>query len=534
VLEKNAQGAANWQFKENEEPGKQTAMPVVEALNIDKAHVTYRDPTTKTRVGIDVSTVDAGKPNAGMLSVKGRGQYKAMTATVDGLIGSVLALAGGGDKYPVKVHVVSGTTHARLDGNLIDPLHFKGEDLNFVLEGSDMAQLFTLVGVPLPPTPPYKLSGHLNHTGDLWTFRKFSGTVGRSDLGGDFAVDRAQNPQLITANLVSKNLDMKDLGGFVGAKPGEHPTAEAKAKPQAADKVLPQEPFDLSKLRSANADVKFRGEHILTEKLPLEKMTANLKLKDGVLTFEPLSFGVAGGSLVSTISMDARKAVIATRADVAVKQIHLEQLFPGVKMNKANVGVIGGRANVRGTGTSMAAILGTADGDAALIMEGGSVSELLVRLSNLDIANTLPVLLTGDKQVPVRCLVTQLKGTNGNFKMDPFVLDSDKAVVTGTGDISFLNETLDLHLISKPKGFSLASLRGPINVSGTFKHPVVRPAVGRIVARAGAAVALGIATGGLGTLIPLIDIGGAKDSNCAALVAEASKRPEPQQRSVQR
>src|SRR5690349_20133531 len=111
-------------------------MPVIQALNISNAKLAYRDPTTATNVGLTVSTVPAGKPNAGMLAIKGKGQYKAMGASVDGLIGSVLALADGEERYPVNLRAVSGNTTARVNGNLIDPLHFKGEDLNFVLEGS--------------------------------------------------------------------------------------------------------------------------------------------------------------------------------------------------------------------------------------------------------------------------------------------------------------------------------------------------------------------------------------------------------------
>ena len=519
LLEKNREGAANWKFKDDTDESR--PLPVVKALTIDRGKLAFRDPTIKTDVAVDVSSVAPDQPNAGMLSVKGRGQYKGMGATLEGFIGSVLALSSAENPYPIKLRAVSGSTKARVDGTLIDPLHLKGEEVSFVLEGNDMAQMFAIVGVPLPPTPPYKLAGHLTHSGDVWTFRKFSGTVGRSDLAGDFSVDRGQKPQMITADLVSRNLDMKDLGGIVGADRGEKPSP----KPPPGDRVLPQEPFSLEKLRVANANVKFRGDNILTEKLPLDKMTTTLKLKDGVLMLDPLNFGVASGNVVSRITMDARQAVIKTHADVAVKQLHLDKLFPNLKLAKANAGLIGGRAKLDTTGNSMAKMLGSANGDMALIMEGGSVSELLVRLSNLDVAHTLAVLLTGDKQMPVRCLVTQLKGTNGVFLADPFVLDTGKAVVTGTGDVNFAEETLNLRLVSKPKDFSFASLRGPINVTGTFKNPNVRPSLTSAATRGAAAVALGFVTGGLGTLIPLLEFGGAKDSDCAALIAAAGGPP---------
>jgi uncharacterized protein involved in outer membrane biogenesis len=352
----------------------------------------------------------------------------------------------------------------------------------------------------------------------MWTFRKFAGRVGNSDLAGDFAVDRGQKPQLITADLVSRNLDLKDLGGFVGADRG---TAKASPKPPPADRVLPQEPFSLEKLRVANANVKFRGDRVVTEKLPLEKMTATLKLNDGVLTLEPLNFGIAGGNLVSQIRMDARQPVIKTRADIAVKQLRLEKLFPEFKLAQANAGVITGRVRLDTGGNSVAKMLAEADGDAAVMMQGGSVSELLVRLINLDVANAIPVLLTGDRQLPVRCMVTHLKGVDGDFKVQTLVLDTGKAVVTGTGGVNFVDEALDLKLVSKSKGFSLVALRGPINVKGTFKNPKVGPDLQRAAVRGVAAVALGWATGGLGALIPLIDLGGAKDSDCAALIQEA-------------
>ena len=522
VLEKNKDGAANWVFDTDK---KETEPPVIHALTIDRGHIAFRDPAIKTDFAADVSTVAADQPSGGMLKVAGRGRVKGLAGTIDGVIGSVLALSSVDKPYPIKLSAVVGSTKARVDGTLLDPLHLRGENVSFVLEGSDLAQLFPIVGVPLPPTPPYKLSGHLNHAGQAWSFRKFAGRVGQSDLSGDFSVDLAQKPQYIKADLVSRNLDLKDLGGFVGADRG---AAKASPKPPPPDRVLPQEPFSLEKLRVANADVKFRGERVLTEKLPLDKITASLKLRDGVLSLEPLNFGVAGGNVVSQIRMDARQPVIKTKADVAVKQLHLDKLFPGFKLSQANAGILTGRAKLDTSGNSVAKMMGEADGDMALMMEGGSVSELLVRLLNLDVANAIPVLLTGDRQLPVRCMVTHLKGVDGNFKVETLVLDTGKAVVTGSGGVNFAEESLDLKLVSKSKGFSLAALRGPINVGGTFKNPKVGPDIPRAVARGVAAVALGVATGGLGAIIPLIDLGGAKDSDCAEMIKEAS--PQPQQR----
>jgi uncharacterized protein involved in outer membrane biogenesis len=241
----------------------------------------------------------------------------------------------------------------------------------------------------------------------------------------------------------------------------------------------------------------------------------------GVVKLDPLDFGVAGGSLVSVIEMDARQPRMATHARITAKGLHLARMFPNSKLGANDTGTIGGRAQLRGHGNSIAQMLGSANGEAALVMEGGSVGELSLRLSNLDIANSLLVMLGGDKQVQVRCMVGIFNASDGIFNAKALVLDTAKVNMTGTGHVDFTDESLHLRLVSQSKGFSLASLRGPIAVSGSFMNPVLKPEMGAAAVRGGLAVALGVATAGVGALIPLVDFGKRGDSDCPALMGQA-------------
>lgn len=517
ALEVSKDGVPNWVFDEKNKD-QEFEFPAIGALAIDQGNATYRDPRINTDLAFDVKTVAGGKemPEAG-LEVNGKGRFKGMAATFHARGGALLSLRDAAHPYPLKASGVLGDTKASIDGMLLDPLHLKGEQLNFKLEGSDLAQLYPIIGVPIPPTPAYKLAGFLEHAGDEWTFRRFTGKVGQSDLAGDFTVDRGRQPQLITASLVSKKLLMKDLGGFIGADRG----TRASGIPPPGDRMLPAEPFSLEKLQAADADVKFRGEQILTEKMPLEKMNAHLIVKNGMLSLAPLDFAFAGGNLVSRIEMDGRKPRIIIRADITAKGLHLDQMFPNSKLAAADTGTMGGHARLDGNGNSIAQMLGSANGEAALIMDGGSVSELMLRLSNLDIANSLIVLLGGDKQVPLNCMVANFKAVDGDFKVEALVVDTPKVNITGSGDANFADESLHLRLVSQSKGFSLASLRGPMVVTGSFKTPVVRPEMGRALVRGGLALALGAVTAGIGALIPLLDFGKKKESNCTALMNQA-------------
>ncbi len=510
ILEVSQSGEANWLFGPPEK-NKTIELPSIDQLSIDHGSARYLDPRIKTDLAFELKTEEAG------IAFKGKGHFKGLPTSFQAHGEGLLSLRRVDDPYLIKASGVLGNTKVSIDGSMLDPLHFKAEQLNFTVAGNDLAALYPIIGVPFPPTPAYKLAGFIDHVGQVWTFRRFKGTIGQSDISGNFAVDRSKQPQMITADLVSRQLVMNDLGGFIGADRGTQPSKE----PPASDKVLPAEPFNLEKLQAANADVHFRGESILSERLPLKKMKAHLIVTDGVLKLAPIDFDVAGGNLIATIEMDGRQSRIATRADITAKGLHLGQLFPDSQLAGADTGIMGGRAQLVGSGNSIAQMLASANGETALIMDGGSVGELMLRLSNLDMANAFLALLSGDKQVPMRCLVGNFKAVDGDFKVKELLLDTAKVNITGSGSVNFTDESLKLRLVPQSKGFSLASLRGPILISGTFKNPVLRPELGGVIVRGGLAVALGAATSGIGLLIPLLDFGTDQDSNCRALLSEA-------------
>ncbi len=124
-------------------------------------------------------------------------------------------------------------------------------------------------------------------------------------------------------------------------------------------------------------------------------------------------------------------------------------------------------------------MLALTNGEAALITDGRSVGELMLRLSNRDIANSLVAILGGDRQIPVRCMAGNFKAVDGDFMVETRVLDTSRVGIHGSGYVDFADESLHLRLVSQSKGFSLASLRGPIAVTGSFKNP----AMGGVIAR---------------------------------------------------
>ena len=104
-----------------------------------------------------------------------------------------------------------------------------------------------------------------------------------------------------------------------------------------------------------------------------------------------------------------------------------------------------------------------------------------------------------------------------------FVVDTTDTVVKVEGTVNFDEERLELVTYPEPKDMSLFSLRSPVQIKGAFKDPQVRPKAGPIVARGAAAAALAVANPLL-ALLPFIETGPGKDSDCAALVAQVNQK----------
>jgi hypothetical protein len=324
------------------------------------------------------------------------------------------------------------------------------------------------------------------------------------------------------ADLKSNRLALADLSGFIGAEK----TPGGKVTTPNPNRVLPDSPYSLEKLKAADADIRFEGKQILTERLPVRNMSTHMVVKGGVVTLSPLNFGAAGGNLFSDITLDGRGSVIATRADIRVQSLQLEQLLPQLKIAKASVGEIDGRVKLVGRGNSVAAMLGTATGDTTLAIGEGEVSDLMLRLSNLDVANSLLVLMRGDRSIPIRCVVADLAFESGVARPRQFVFDTAHTTLIGEGKANFADETLDLRLVAKPKSPSLLALGGPINVTGTFAQPSVMPDLGRLAARAGGAVALAAVAAPLAALVPFLQTGGRQDVQCGPLMQAAKQSIE--------
>ncbi|NWA00519.1 AsmA family protein [Pseudomonas gingeri] len=555
-LERLADGRANWTFQfDPKDPNEQPSDWVVDigAIGFDKGHVTLDDQSLKTRLDLlidplgkpvpfsDIVGDSAAKkalekgaaPQDYAFALKVKGQYHGQNLAGTGKVGGLLALQDAAKPFPVQADVKIADTRIAVAGTLTDPRNLGALDLRLTLAGSSLGNLYPLTGVTLPDSPAYETDGHLiarlhEPNGATFTYEKFNGKIGTSDIHGDLAYVASQPRPKLSGVLVSNQLLMTDLAPLIGADSNAKQKARGGESKQPADKVLPVEEFRTERWRDMDADVEFTGKRIVhSAELPFTDLYTHLVLTDGELSLEPLRFGVAGGKLDAQIRLNGRTTPMQGRARLTARNFKLKQLFPTFEPMKTSFGELNGDADISGTGNSVARLLGTSNGDLKMLVNDGAISRGLMEIAGLNVGNYVVGKIFGDKEVKINCAAADLGIKSGLATTRLFVFDTENAIIYIDGTANFANEQLDLKISPESKGFRLLSLRSPLYVRGKFIKPDAGVQAVPLLLRGAGMVALGVIAGPAAGLLALVAPSGDVPNQCAPLLEQMKSGKAP-------
>jgi uncharacterized protein involved in outer membrane biogenesis len=269
--------------------------------------------------------------------------------------------------------------------------------------------------------------------------------------------------------------------------------------------VLPTQAFRTDRWKAMDADVQFaagRIEH--GPSLPIQSLSTHLVMDDGALALDPLRFGIAGGRVEGALRLDGSVAPMRGALKLRARHLKLKQLFPNFEPMHTSLGEINGSAALDARGNAVAALLGSASGELKLLMNDGAISRNLLETAGLNVGNIVLGKLFGDRTVKINCAATDLAAQDGLFRTRLFVFDTQDAVIDVKGTVDFADEKLDLDVVPHTKGLRVLSLRSPLYVKGTLKHPDVGVHAGPLLARGAGAVALGVVAAPAAALLALV------------------------------
>lgn len=527
---------------------KERNIPDIGAFVVDQGTLHYvargQGADVRARYAIDGTQKAAGGEAALPLKFQAEGKWQGQAFTAQGRTGDVLYLSAPlQHPFPAEVTLKSGTTSLQARGAIASLATLDGANADFKLQGANLAQLYKLVGVVLPDTKPYSVAGHVAKSGDSWSVRNLQGKLGRSDIAGELAFRKTNDKPFLSGNVRSKMLDFEDLAPVIGldkpdprrvakAQPERVQTAAAepnnatppgagrKAKP-AKDpnrKVLPDARLDVSRLDTMNADVQVDAARVVNAKgLPLDSMKSHVVLRDGQLVLDPLAMGVAGGRVAGMLRIDANAKPARAQARLDGTALALNKLVPTSKTLKNAFGALQAQVDLTARGNSVAQMLGTANGNLALLMGRGEISNLALEIAGLDGGEIIKFFTEGDRRVKVRCGVAAFDVVNGLMTSRAVVFDTNDTVFFGRTKVNFANEALDIYVKPQPKDHSILSLRSPLTIAGTMGAPHVGLDKGALAGRAAAAVALG-AINPLLALAATVETGPGHDIDCKGIL----------------
>jgi uncharacterized protein involved in outer membrane biogenesis len=492
-------------------PGSREA---AESHDAAESHVSAETPAVAEPHGA-AATKDAVKApgaaavadTASPLRISGKGRLNGHEVTLT-LDGDPLATTSRDKPYHFALDERSSGSHLTGHVSLARPFDFRFLDGTLEANGEDLKDLYFLVGVRLPDSGAFHVSGKIARRNTVTELTDLVTTTGESDMHVSLKskLDDSGRSHIDLA-LNSQRLRLADLGARAAGRAPETPPDEKTA-------LLPDTPLKLEGVRKSDYAVSFHAQHLDTGKLSFHTVVGKMTIDHGVVTVPRLAgmliplTAASGpedqpeGKITARIKFDAKSAIPTASLDLRVANIGLGQFSRKDPSQPPLDGLIQGRLDLTGRGRSLHDIASKADGTVTVLLPQGAIRASLAELTGLDFRG-LGLMLTKNKEdTPIRCGVATFKAHDGTLTAQTLLIDTDPVLITGGGTIQLDSETLDLELQGHPKELRVLRLSAPFSVQGTLTHPSISIEKGH-------------------RKLKLIDPGHAKDADCGTLLAQA-------------
>lgn len=511
-LVRDATSATNWQ---GSAPGTPRGKPghLIRSLVMPNAHVEIDDARRHIQFVGSISAQDAtGTSGQALLRIEGRGQLNGRPATF-AINGDPLATVTR--ERPYRFTFAERSTGVQLAGRASIPRPFdvSALDVAFQAGGASMNDMYYLIGLHMPNTAPFTLSGQLARRGPRSTFSKLQARFGASDLGGTIVTEGGSGRPMLTADVHASVLRLADLGRHAANQTPQ------RAQPGKAF-LLPDVHLPLNVLARRDAAIRFTADSLVMRAMSFSAFEATATLERGVLTIPSFSTAVRDALLTGNVKIDASSDTPTTDADLKLAGLQLGQFFRKGTRKAPFEGSLRARLKITGRGNSVHQVASSANGSLTAVVPRGSMRASLSELTGLNLRGLGLMFSRQDEETPLRCGVVSFQAHEGVLHADHLIVDTESMLLLGSGGLDLKSETLDLTLRGHPKKLRLVRMRAPVYVTGPIAHPSFSVNSRQLATQVGGAAVLGIALSPVAAVLAFVDPGLAKDADCSALREE--------------
>jgi uncharacterized protein involved in outer membrane biogenesis len=379
------------------------------------------------------------------------------------------------------------------DGTLnFEPLA-NDSDLVFTVSGPQLKKIGEAFGSDLLSARPFNVSGRFSGTPSGFAMQDFLAHVGDDDLQGNFDVDLRAKPT-ITGVLSSSHIDMRDRLQQAAAE------KESEVEEQVEDDgfVFSDEAIDSELLQFADIDVDLKVDKIQAPALAVSNFHVGIKLHDGHLRVDPITFVEGQGSIDGQLQITPSNGHYTLDASLVTQNIHFGITEPQ-DQDRSSVPLISGEFTLHGAGISAHELMASSNGVLSLRQGSGRIKEIGAdRIFGdivLKIIRALNPMSEKQEYREFDCGIYDVDITDGIATMENVAIQTDTTTVIVVGDLDFNTEKLDLAIRAKPREGLGISVGGAVNsflkLGGTLRSPKLQIDPKGTVVAGGVAVATG-------------------------------------------
>ncbi len=345
---------------------------------------------------------------------------------------------------------------------------------------SPPSSLSSLVNFDLSRVASLKGNGIVSKEGDKGTFEgKLQ--VGQTELTTKLTgVFTSEIPQL-EGRIAAPIFHLSDFG--LQADKSEHlanTTADAPNKRKKANKptntsfLFDRDHLSFDFLHTLDLSLDVDLHQFGGEKSRVDSVEMGLRLKDGQLVIDPVSFIFEGGSIEGNAFVDGNLSPPQMNLEITADDVDLGNTLSHFKKDVPVEGNFNLYADISSSGFSPHDIAANLLGDVEMVLDQGRIPRPIMDLLAMDLLGwSISKTIRRESYAEINCGVVGLQADEGLLTTKSFIFDSSRVLLTGGGTVDLGAETIDMVLHPKKKKRFWSTIT-PVHIKGQLADPSVK------------------------------------------------------------
>lgn len=441
-------------------------------LEISDSTIHYVDSGKKLEYSVVVKTLnarDVSDEHMGQLELTGH--YKNAAFSITGRTADAMFLFEGAlSKEGVKLDAKGSVS--------LKDLTF---DAALNAQAAKLSHLMELIGEQSNDSTPVTFSTSLGGTDEILNISQINLTYDTHTIVGKGKLDLRNTIPFIHGGFKIASLNLSSSGGTpaktppANKMPPENTARDhTKQTPNAVESIIPdlEIPFDV--IKDVHADVQVAIDHFMANDLFLTDLSSDVMIKDAKLSATNITAVAYKGTLTGSMTMNAAVSPPNMSVELALNHAAIDKMLEKTSEGSPiTEGTLVSTLSLNGNGVRLKDILASANGSYYAYIENAHYQLPQDAAKTSEFFEALRGSTSPANTVVAQCAVTHVNVTNGVAKPDVLALKTDGAVVTGSGNVNFVDETMRIGFKARSNSLGFADVVPPLVIAGPMGNPSV-------------------------------------------------------------